>query len=202
MRTRWSRSLALVVVLAGCGGEGGVAPGIPAAIVIDPEEPRVPAYDSLQLTATVVDADGVALPGEPVAFSVLPPPILGDPVRGAVSATGMVRCIGPIGEARVLAQSGSVEALARVGCVYPRSAIYIWPIAFTLRVSEDTVLVGAVTDAQGFPLGVAPTFASTDPAVATVEPGGRVEGLRAGAATIVASSPDRADVVVQVEVVP
>jgi hypothetical protein len=202
MGLQWSRSLALVVVLAACGGESGVTPRVPAAVVIEPEEPRVSAYDSLQLTATVVDADGVALTGESVVFSVQPPPILGDPISVAISATGMVRCLGPIGGASVLAQSGSVGASALVGCVYPRSAIYVWPIEVTLRVGGDAVLVAAVTDAQGFPLGVAPTLASANTTVATVEPSGRVQGLNAGTATIVASSPDRADVVIQVEVVP
>ena len=203
-RRRWFPT---VLALAACGGEGGVTPRVPAAVVIEPAEPRVAAYDSLQLTATVVDFDGVAIPGAPVVFSLwyrlgqFPD----DSLRAAVSTSGMLRCLGPIANAYVRAQSGSVDLIAQIVCMFPRSAIWVWPIAVTLRVGGDEgVLFATVTDAQGIPSTLATiNFASTDPTIATVGPtNGRIHAESPGTTTVVVSSLDRADVVVQVEVVP
>ena len=199
MLTPWKRSLTLVLLLAACGGDGH-EPRIPSAILLEPAEPRVVAYDSVQVVATVVDTLGDPIPDEPVAFYVARVPMI--PVRADVSATGMLRCLGLIGNAYLVATSGPAETITDVSCLYPRSAIWIWPKELTLRVGQESTPLWEVTDEQGVPTGRTVTLTSTDPGIAAIVESFFVKGISIGTTTMVASTPDWTDVVVDIEVVP
>jgi uncharacterized protein YjdB len=62
------------------------------------------------------------------------------------------------------------------------------------------VLFAVVTDERGGPIMATITLRSTDPAIATVEPSGRMTALALGTAAIIASSPNRPDATVPVAV--
>lgn len=199
MFTPWKRSLTLVLLLAACGGDAH-EPRIPSAILLEPAEPRVVAYDSLQVVATVLDTLGDPIPDEPIAFYVARIPRI--PERADVSATGMLRCLGLIGNAYLVATSGPIEVIADVSCIYPRSAIWIWPRKITLRVGGETAPLWEVTDEQGVPTGRTVTLTSTDPGIAAIVESFFVKGISIGTTTMVASFPGWADAIVDIEVVP
>jgi uncharacterized protein YjdB len=193
-RRSWCvRALVCVVALtAACGG--GVGPRTPAAIVLLPDDELIISRQTLQLTATVVDAAGSPIPGEPIAFTTHDPDVL------SVSATGLVTSVGPIGDGQIVATSGPLSSFARVRVTFPRSAVYLEPMHLELTPGEDTVLSAIVIDEHGFPTGAFVTLLSTDPAVATVEPNGHVTAVAVGTADIIGSSPDRTDATVPVVV--
>jgi hypothetical protein len=66
--------------------------------------PRIPAGDTRQLTATVVDDDGRAIPGEPMAFESSEPAVV------TVSDAGLLTSVGPLGTATITAASGDLNA--------------------------------------------------------------------------------------------
>jgi hypothetical protein len=85
---------------------------VPASVVLDPDSVEVEPGETRQITASVLDAEGVVIPGAPVTWSS------DDDAVASVSAAGLV-----LGEAQgtttVQASSGSASAIANVVVVAP-----------------------------------------------------------------------------------
>jgi uncharacterized protein YjdB len=187
--------LCVVALTAACGGGAGeVGPRTPVAIVLLPNDPLLTSGQTLQLTATVVDAAGSAIPGEPITFTTSNPDML------TVSATGLVTSVGPVGDAQIVAVSGQLMSFVRVRVGFPPSAVFVDPAHLELSPTEDAALFVTVTDEHGGPIMATITLRSTDPAIATVEPSGRVTAVQVGTAAIIVSSPNRTDATVPVVV--
>ena len=96
-------TLVLLLAVAGCGGDGGSDPQIPAELTLNSDRRHAGAEgQSHQLTATVVDADGDPLPDATVTWES------SDAAVVAVTATGLLIGQGP-GTAQVTATAGDVR---------------------------------------------------------------------------------------------
>jgi YVTN family beta-propeller protein len=169
----------------GCGEELG--PRIPAAIVIVPNAPRIPAGQTRQLTATVVDAAGREIDDLAVTFESSEPGIV------TVDSRGLLTSVGPLGLSTITAASGELTGSVEAEVVLAPSAILVSPTSLELNRGEIAFLSVIVTDENSEPEPTAPvTFTSDNPAVATVDGGGVVQATNQdGAATISIRSGDR-----------
>ncbi len=181
--SRHARVGLLVVVAAAVLGCDDAGPRTPAHIVIAPNLPRVPMEGTTQLTATVVDADGRAIDGEPVDFQSSDLSVL------TVSASGLLTSVGPLGTSIVSAASGDVSAEVEARVVMGPSTLYVSPTSLELAPGEFAQLSYTVTDEAGDPnFDAEVLFRTGDPSVADVTQSGFVTGDEPGAATITVSS--------------
>ena len=166
-------------VLFACDDEG---PRTPADIVIAPNLPRVPMGGTTQLTATVVDADGRAIDGEPVTFASSDASVL------TVSGSGLLTSVGPLGTSIVSAASGDVAAEVEASVVVGPSTLYVTPASLELEPGESATLTVIVTDENGDSIpGPGVLFRTSNPAVANVTSFGYVSAGEPGGATITLS---------------
>ena len=133
----------LHVTTAGCGGEDKVGPRIPASILVVPDDPRVPIHETRQLTATVVDAAGDVIDGQPLAFNSSDPGIF------TVSPTGLLTAVGLLGPARITVASGGLTAEIDALAVLPLSAIVVTPKTLILQRGQLAYLWVIVTNDLG-----------------------------------------------------
>jgi uncharacterized protein YjdB len=173
-----------VLLLAACGGDQG--PHTPAAIVLTPNAPRVPAGGTLQLTAAVVDDEGRALPDEPIVFESSEPTVV------TVSDEGLLTSVGPLGSATITAGSGAFTAEVEADVVPPPSSLFVSPLSLTLPVNETFQLYIIVTDEHGDSIPDAELAVHTDnTAVISVGVDGNVWAKESGLATITVVNGDR-----------
>jgi uncharacterized protein YjdB len=179
------------VLLVACDDQG---PRTPADIVITPNEPQVLLGGTRQLTATVVDADGRAIDGEPVTFESAEPTVI------TVSDEGLLTSLGSLGTVTISAASGDLTAEVEAEVVPPPSSLVVSPSSLRLAVGEHVHLYIVVTDEHGDSIPDAELVLETDnPAVASVSVGGVVLGQRSGLATVyVISGEHRRDIPVAV----
>jgi len=113
-RLRLGSGLAVVALAGGCGTE----PPVPATIAVSPDLAALLWVDeTVQLTATVRDLDGTAIPGIDVEWTS------GDESVVTVDETGLVMAVGT-GVAPVLATvDGAGEALSTVTVDLQRGAL-------------------------------------------------------------------------------
>lgn len=171
-------------LLAACGddpsGLGGTSDPLPASISIHGEA-SVGVGNTMQLTATVLDATGAVLTGATVAWTV------DDSTLAAISPTGLVTGVSP-GRATVAASVGTISATHSV-TVEPLPPATI-AISGGGRVQVDSTLQLAATvrDAGGEVLTDA-TVAWTvdDSTLVTITTGGLVTGMAPGQAEVTAS---------------
>lgn len=159
-----------------------------ASVTVAPGTAGGSVGQSAQFTATVKDAAGNVLTGQSVTWTT------SDPAVVTVNATGYATAVGG-GSALITATAGGQSGQAAVtvtGSTIPTGTLA------SIRVSPGTVSVAAGTSAQlsaapldagGLALtGVALTWASSAPAVASVNASGLVTALTTGNATITATS--------------
>ena len=181
----WSaaRVAALLVsaVLLGCGDDAG--PSTPAEIVITPNQPHVPMGQTLQLTVTVVDANGRAVEGESVAFASSDGAIL------TVNEEGLLTSVGGTGTSVITATSGSLEAEVEAQVVLTPLTMAVSPASLALEAGAEGQLSVTVTDedADSIP-NAAILFVTTDAFVASVNTVGTVTAGAPGTATITITS--------------
>ena len=186
-RWTWAGQLLIAVLLAACGADGGVAPGVDR-IVIQPSNPSIAVGSQLALTVSVAGSDGSTLPARSVFWSSA------DPAIATVNSTGVVSAV-KVGSAQIAASAGGRSGVTTV-LVVPEA---VGRVSLTLTPPSaqvgDTVQASAtVSNGSGQPLpGRIVTFTSLDPTLAAVIANGRVVALNAGAARIVARSDAVAD---------
>lgn len=174
--------LPVALLTPGCDDQG---PRTPAAIVVTPNVPRVPLDGSMQLQVTVVDEDGRAIDGEPVALAS------SDPTVMTVGEDGLLTSVGPLDTVTITATSGGLAAEVEALVVPPPSSLVVQPDSLRLPVGELARLYIVVTDEHGEPDPDAELLIETDdPAVAGVDVDGFVWGRRSGVAVILVTSGD------------
>jgi uncharacterized protein YjdB len=180
-----------ITLLVACDDQG---PRTPADIVITPNRPEVLLGGTLQLTATVVDAEGRAIDGEPLTFASAEPDVV------TASDDGLLTSVGPLDTVTISATSGALAAGVEAMVVPPPSSLAVSPSSLRLAVGESAQLYIIVTDEHGDAIPDAELVLETDnPAVASVRVGGVVVGQRSGLATVyVVSGEHRRDIPVAV----
>jgi adhesin/invasin len=141
--------------------------------------------DSVQLALTITDAHGGLVSGVRVGWTST------DTVVATVDSAGTVVARSP-GATTVVAAAGGRIAQARVHVRQRAAAIWLQGDS-VLRLGEgaSTRLVARVVDSRRHPLpGQAISWRTSDPSVVSVDSLGRVAGVRAGTATLVATGGD------------
>ncbi|MGE0159169.1 MAG: putative Ig domain-containing protein [Gemmatimonadales bacterium] len=185
-RSRWSGHAALLaplVLVAACGGSSSTVPsGDPDSIELSAP---VVAFSSLlateDLDATVRDVGGAVIAAT-VAWST------DDPSVVTVTNQGVVMAVGN-GTAHVIAAAGAVEDTAEITVQQVAATLSLAPDTLRFASAGDTATISrTVRDAGGSPMsGVAVTFATVNPSVATVNvSSGRVTAQGNGATNITA----------------
>src|SRR2546428_362438 len=161
-------------------------PGPPtvASIAVAPSPGTLLVGSTAQLTATTKDSAGSVLTGRAVTWAS------SNPAVATVSATGLVTGVA-VGSATIMATAEGKNGTAAVTVTVPPPV----PVA-SVTVAPATVLVGVTVqltattkDAAGNVLtGRTVTWATSNPAVATVNSTGLATGVAAGQATITATS--------------
>jgi len=161
-------------------------PGPPtvASIAVAPSPGTLLVGSTAQLTATTKDSAGSVLTGRAVTWAS------SNPAVATVSATGLVTGVA-VGSATIMATAEGKNGTAAVTVTVPPPV----PVA-SVTVAPATVLVGVTVqltattkDAAGNVLtGRTVTWATSNPAVATVNFTGLATGVAAGQATITATS--------------
>src|SRR5688500_1880456 len=183
---RWfvgGTALAASAFSLACGGDGITGPVPVASVSVAIASPSVAVGAKTQATATVKDDDGNALDGRTVTWTS------SDTEVASVSSTGEVTAL-RAGTAEIRATSEGKQGSATVTVMPP--AIH----AITVVIANPALQPGATTqasavakDASGNDLTGRPIMWSTDNAeVATVSTQGVVTGVKAGTATITATS--------------
>ena len=184
MSTRHALLVALTV-LAACGGSSSTAPAAVASS-ITLSSPTV-NFSSLlatqDLIATVKDANGSPISGVIVTWSTNAGSV------ATVSGGGRVTAVGN-GTAQVTASLGAIQSPATTVTVQQVAAtLTLSPDTLRLAAVGDTAIIGAIVrDAGGSAMtGVPKTFATVNPAIATVVVAtGRVTAQGIGATTVTA----------------
>ena len=139
-------SLVLLTFLAACGATD---PRVPTAIVLNATTLNFTALgDAQQLSPTISDQDGKALPPETATWSS------SDPAVATVSQTGLVTAQGA-GSAQITAEAGSVTASVQVSVVQTPTEIEKISGDAQTAPAGSTVpspLVVQVNDARGNPI--------------------------------------------------
>jgi uncharacterized protein YjdB len=166
-------------LLLACDDEG---PRTPAHLVITPSLPRVTMGETLQLTATVVDAEGRAIEGEPVSFESSDPSIL------TVGESGLLTSVGPRGTSIIRASSGEVGAEVEAEVGLGPSAMFVSPASLSLETGESVTISVTVTDEHGDSIPNAEFALQTSDAGIAQVSYGSVTGRSPGSATITVTS--------------
>ncbi|MEP6834840.1 MAG: Ig-like domain-containing protein [Gemmatimonas sp.] len=179
--------MVFAATLAGCSGggdstSGTTGPQTPAAVAsvtVSPTAPALVIGESVQLTATALDAHGAALSNRAVGWSS------SNSAIAAISSSGAVTAIAS-GSATVSATVDGVRGNAIVAVSLPAGKAVAVSAATTSLFTADTMtMVATVRDAAGAIIAGKPVqWTSSAPAVASVSATGKVTALTVGAADI------------------
>jgi len=154
-----------------------------AAVQVNPASATVNLGQTVQLTATPQDSTGAPLTGRSVTWAS------NNGSVATVNANGLVTT-SAVGSATVTATSeGKSGTAAITGTLVPVASVSVSPASASVQPGGTVQLSATPRDASGNPLtGRAIAWSSSAPGIATVNGGGLVTGVAAGAATITASS--------------
>jgi uncharacterized protein YjdB len=154
-----------------------------ATVTVTPASASLLVGGTAQLTATMRDSAGGLLTGRTIVWAS------SNTAVATVSATGLVTAKAA-GSATITATSEGKSATAAITVtVAPVASVTVSPATASLQTGQTVQLTATPKDASGNPLsGRVVTWASSAPAVATVNGSGLVTGVAAGTATITATS--------------
>src|SRR2546422_413975 len=178
-----------VTITATSEGKAGTAavtvtPIPVATVAVAPPTASIVVGATVQLSATPQDAVGNPLTGRTITWQS------GNAAVASVDANGLVTGKGAGGPVTVTATSEGKSGSASL-TVMPASvaSVAVSPVSSTIPVNGTAQLTATPKDANGNPLGGrVVTWASTAPAVASVNATGFVVGLAAASASITATS--------------
>src|SRR6267143_3781768 len=177
-----------VLVLLACGGGGPSRPPV-ASIALTPSTaaPLTSLGDTLQLTATALDAAGAPIAGVGIAYSS------SDTAIAVVTQGGLATAIAN-GAATIHAAAEGKEATLAVTVAQVVAQVLVTPTALRVPPGEIPLFHASAVDARNHPVVGAPAavWSTTDPAVATIAPDATV--ATDGRATVSAGAPDGATV--------
>ena len=154
-----------------------------ASVTVSPATASLQGGQTAQLTATPKDASGAALTGRVVTWAS------SNPAAATVSGSGLVTGVAA-GAATVTATSEGKSGTAAITVAsVPVASVTVSPATASLQGGQTAQLTATPKDASGGALsGRVVTWASSNPAAATVSGSGLVTGVAAGAATVTATS--------------
>src|SRR6266851_2519939 len=164
-----------------------------ASVAVSPASASVSAGQTVQLTATPRDANGVPLSGRVVTWSSSSAAV------ATVNGSGLVSGVAP-GSASITATSEGKSGTATVTVNgvpvasvtvtnVPVASVMVSPATASVTVGQTVQLTATPKDANGNPLsGRSITWATNNAGVATVSGSGLVPGVAVGSATITATS--------------
>ena len=164
-------------------------PAAVASVTVTPATASVDSGKTVQLTATLRDANGATLTGRAVTWTSLNPSI------ATVSATsGLVTGVAP-GTAQVYAASEGKSDTTTITVVrQPVATVTLTPASATVETGKTVRLTATLRDPSGATLtGRQVTWTSLNPAVATVSNDGLVTGVTVGTANVYAVSEGKSD---------
>src|SRR3989442_1708591 len=178
-RTVWSLA---VLALAGCGGGGPSRPPVASiSLTASTAAPLTSLGDTLQLTATALDAAGAPIPGVGIAYSS------SDAAIATVTQSGLVTAVAN-GGATIHASAEGKEATLAVAVAQVVAQVLVTPSSIRVPAGETPLFHASPVDARNHPVVGAPlpSWTTTDPALATIAADGR--------ATVSTGLPDGATV--------
>jgi uncharacterized protein YjdB len=185
--SRIGRTLVTTVVVAlpgwSCGSTAPDATQQVAAIVVSPATSTLVLNAQLPLQAEVKDESGTIVPGAAVVWTVQDPRIV------SVSAAGVVTGLA-VGSSQVAANALGKSGIATITVTkVPVASVMLIPDQVDVAVGATFQLSASALDANGTALtDRAISWATSNPAVATVNGSGLVTGVGVGATTITAAS--------------
>jgi hypothetical protein len=178
-------TLFVLACLASCGGDSSDPPPTVATVEVAPIAADRQVGQTLQLSATVKDADGNILSGQSVSWSSSASTV------ASVSASGLVTAHA-LGTALITAAAGSRSGVATINVVpEPIASISVTPTIDTLIVGETVQLTATARDANNNVVTRPVTWTSTNASVASVSNSGLVTAIGDGVVTISASADGR-----------
>jgi len=151
-----------------------------ASVLVTPPSVTLSVGMTQQVSASARDAKGASLTGRPVTWAS------SNPLSVSVSASGVLTAVSP-GSAVITATVEGVDATATVTVLRPVASVSVTPAQSNLFIGRTLQLAASARDAQGVSLtGRAVTWASADPAIATISATGLVTALAAGTVTMTA----------------
>ena len=179
---------ALGVVLTGCGGSGDAGATSPdtrvlTTVTVTLSAPTVYTGSTVSASAAGTDQHGVSIATGAVVWSTT------NPAVASVSSAGMVTAL-TAGTTHVIATVGSKQGQATLTVrELPVARVALLPDSAVITRGATQQLTAATLDANGNTLVGRPVaWASSNPAVATVDSTGLVTGLTVGNTTITATS--------------
>ena len=162
---------------------GSTPPAPVATVTLTPASPTVNEGQTLQLTATLKDANGNILTGRSITWSS------SNTSAASVNGTGLVTGV-LAGSATITATSEGQSGTSAVTVVHmPVASVTVTPASATVSAGSSVQLTATPKDANGNPLvGRTVTWQSSNTSAATVNSSGLVTGVAAGSATITATS--------------
>jgi serine/threonine-protein kinase len=156
-----------------------------ATVRIMPQLQALGVGEEVTLQAVAADRLGTALRERLVSWRSENPQV------AVVSGDGVVRGVST-GWASIVATSGTGLAALELRITPPNvTALRIDPGSVVIQSGESLVLRADVQGGRGSMKGVAVEWQSSDPAIASIDPDGRVHGMRFGTARIAASAGGR-----------
>lgn len=152
-----------------------------ASVLVSPATVTLSVGMTQPVTASARDAKGAVLAGRAVQWAS------SNPGAVAVSTAGVLTAVAP-GSAVITATVEGVDATATVTVLRPVASVSVTPTQPQLFVGRTLQLTATARDAQGATLtGRAVTWASADPAIATISASGLVTAIATGTVTMTAS---------------
>ncbi|HZO18433.1 MAG TPA: Ig-like domain-containing protein [Gemmatimonadaceae bacterium] len=170
-------------------------PAAVASVTVTPATASVDSGKTVQLTATLRDANGATLTGRAVTWTSLNPGV------ATVSSSGLVTGV-KSGTANVYALSEGKSDTATITVVTPPpppppapvASVTVTPTSVTVETSRTAQLTATLRDANGTTLtGRTVTWTSVNPSIATVSGTGLVTGVAPGTAQVYAASEGKSD---------
>jgi uncharacterized protein YjdB len=170
-------------------------PAAVASVTVTPATASVDSSKTVQLTATLRDANGGTLTGRTVTWTSLNTSV------ATVSASGLVSGV-KSGTANVYALSEGKSDTATITVVTPPpppppaavASVTVAPASVSIETSRTAQLTATLRDASGNQLtGRTVTWTSLSPSVATVSATGLVTGVTVGSANVYALSEGKSD---------
>ena len=162
---------------------GSQPPAPVATVTLTPGSATVNEGQTLQLTATLKDANGNTLVGRSITWSG------SNTSAASVNGTGLVTGV-TAGSATITATSEGKSGTSAITVVHmPVASVTVTPASGTVPAGSSLPLTATPKDANGNPLvGRTVTWQSSNTSAATVNGSGLVSGVAAGSATITATS--------------
>jgi trimeric autotransporter adhesin len=151
-------------------------------VVVQPARDSIGPGATVQLTAVTEDSAGGVLSGRAVSWGS------SNPAVATVSSSGLVTAVA-LGNATITASSEGKSGTSAITVYTPVASVTVAPATATIFVTQTKQFTATPKDAQGNPLaGRTVTWASSNPAAATVNSSGLATAVAVGTTTITATS--------------